>query len=229
MRCEEFDSLCHEQLDLRAGADLRASAALEEHAAVCAICRTTYLRYQILQQALTVASPPTPPVGFVDRCLAAYDGAPRIFTVRARVLPWVPWAAAAAILVAAVILTRTGANTPIAANPPRGPALANIVEPPRPFVESLSAATQATMVLARETSAPAARIGRQVLDSTSLASPDWGVSLPASDTATLIQSMGDQVEAGVRPFSGTARTAFGFLLPTAPAAPASAKGPAQGA
>ncbi len=100
------------------------------------------------------------------------------------------------------------------------------------MTEALADATEATWDLARTTSAPAARLGHQVLmaatsaqDSTGTGStgaggPRLGLdalapilrvvpdSTPASE---LIQRVGDGLSASVRPLSSSARQAFGFL------------------
>jgi hypothetical protein len=104
-----------------------------------------------------------------------------------------------------------------------------VAPPPRPLLESVADATSATLALARETSAPAARIGREVLSSANLSSTDWTVSLPSNEAGNVLQSVGSQVEAGVRPLSGTARSAFGFLLPAVAPDAAVAKQPSKGA
>ena len=102
-------------------------------------------------------------------------------------------------------------------------AQAPTVEPPRterPITESLAEATSATLSLARETSAPAARVGKQVLASATLPKADWPVEMPTrAEPAEVLQSVGSRVEEGVRPLSGAARSAFSFLLPSAPKAP----------
>jgi hypothetical protein len=82
--------------------------------------------------------------------------------------------------------------------------------PPRPLSAALADAAFATLDLARETSAPAARVGRQVI-ATSLPGelPAAKNVLPASES---FQSFGEEVNRGVKPFSGTAQRAFGFLI-----------------
>ncbi len=105
----------------------------------------------------------------------------------------------------------------------------------RPLNEALAGATSATWDLARSATEPAARISRNVIDvATTPGStvPDSGASVPAvsvpsldslapdSDTAAaMLRQVGDSLVTGVRPFSSTARHAFGFLLGPVPAKP----------
>jgi hypothetical protein len=232
MRCDEFDQLCQMQLDARSTADPERDCELDRHAADCPVCRPLYLRYFVLRQVVSAATPPVPALGFVERCLAAYDNEPAVVPFPARFRALAPWAAvAAAAFFAAALFLRGGPRQPITGRLAPAPAIVQktSVEALRPLSESLADATSATLALARETSAPAARIGRHVLSATNLPATDWTVALPASDTGDMIQSVGSQVEAGVRPFSGTARSAFGFLLPAVTPASAPAKRPAQGA
>jgi hypothetical protein len=105
---------------------------------------------------------------------------------------------------------------------------------------ALTEATEATWELARSASEPAARISRQMLDAAT--APERGpaqpvttigtepmttVSVPSLDSLTpdaaaagaILRQVGDRVATGVRPFSDTARHAFGFLLGSAPSKP----------
>jgi hypothetical protein len=78
-------------------------------------------------------------------------------------------------------------------------------------------------------SAPAARVGSQVLGDAGLPeSPPAlaDLSVPGVPAAEVWQKVGDRVNAGVVPLSGSARSAFSFLLgtrtgakPDAPATP----------
>lgn len=78
-------------------------------------------------------------------------------------------------------------------------------------------ATEATIDLAREASAPATRIGREVLEyersATEEAPSDPDANQEVASTASeMLHTVGEQVNAGVRPISGSARHAFSFLL-----------------
>ena len=124
---------------------------------------------------------------------------------------------------------------------PAGPASESTLRPSnrqadsRVLSEALADATAATWDLARTTSEPAARLGRQVLESaTQVESParagasaadPAGSSYPGLDSlaavlpvvpqappgSALLQQVGDGLSASVRPLSSTARQAFGFL------------------
>jgi hypothetical protein len=72
-------------------------------------------------------------------------------------------------------------------------------------------ATAATWDLARETSAPAARIGREVVSSSAFAETGT-LALPVPALPFVLPAVGDEVQRGVNPLSGSARHAFGFLL-----------------
>ena len=89
--------------------------------------------------------------------------------------------------------------------------------------DSLAEATAATWDLARCTSEPAARLGREVLvAATQVGSPaeaEASVMLTSAlrgpvdmgSPSALFQEVGERVSAGVRPLSTTARRAFDFL------------------
>jgi hypothetical protein len=113
---------------------------------------------------------------------------------------------------------------------------------PRDLNRALAEATTATLDLARSASEPAARISRGVLGTATRAESSAGDSSPVptstppaaaseglaslsvpmpsldplapdgSSASAVLQQVGDQVSAGVRPLSTTARHAFGFLL-----------------
>jgi hypothetical protein len=91
-------------------------------------------------------------------------------------------------------------------------------------------ATTATWDLARTTSEPAARLGRRFLDAAIRTdAPDAAVPnafssaaawplpsvlrtvAPAAASSDLLQGVGDELSAGVRPLSARAREAFKFL------------------
>jgi hypothetical protein len=210
--CSQIERLWNERLDAPGGAspDL---PALEAHAAHCPACREVAARYQLLGHALRGwGPPPAPPEGFADRVLAARQAA----AVRRPAARLWRWAAAAAVLAASAVGLRS-ALRPRPDDPgPRPPVIADgRARAPRPLAASLADATLATLDLARQTSAPAARIGRRVLASTT---PPAGsappLTFPASigPAADALQSVGDGVNQGMRPLSGSARHAFRFLL-----------------
>jgi hypothetical protein len=96
--------------------------------------------------------------------------------------------------------------------------------------DALADATAATWELARTTSEPAARLGREVLDATGVtqgattaSAPDESAGpdllplssmlrvVPNSPAPAFIQELEDRLATSVRPLSSSARQAFGFL------------------
>jgi len=213
--CRDFERAWNERFDVRDAAPAGLERALEAHAAACPSCRALGARYQRLGQAIRTLGPlPAAPAGFADRVLAAagdVESRPSSWRIVVRL---VPLAAAAAVLAAAVLGLRTWMPRRV---PPRAPgaAVAQVrAINPEDLTEALADATSATWDLAREASAPAARVGRQVLSAAELPGTHSPLVLPASvaPSAEVWQRVGDRVNAGVRPLKGTARHAFGFLL-----------------
>jgi len=123
------------------------------------------------------------------------------------------WLSAAALLFAAVI--GRWVMMPPAGHAPEPTAQNESLT----LAGALADAASSTLELARETSAPAGRVGRAVFASASASLPD--AETPAPDVSVVpnsrvLRSVGGRVGAGVRPLSGSARNAFGFLLRTAP-------------
>jgi hypothetical protein len=85
---------------------------------------------------------------------------------------------------------------------------------PGPLTDALADATSATWDLAREASAPAARLGRDVLGAAALPGSPTAPETPdpSASAAVVLRQVGDRVNEGVRPLSGSARHAFSFLL-----------------
>ena len=222
MNCREFDRLWNERLDGQGrGPTLPATArALEVHATNCPACRSLGASYQALAQAIATLSRTLPvvPEGFTDRVLAASAaGGPEVVALPSRSLRRLGLLAAAAVLIVAVGLGlrvwRPSADRP-------GPVIARN-DPPlvdkRDLAEALTDATNATLSLAREASAPAARVGSDVLGDAGFSEPRADLtmlSLPRVPTADVFQEVGDRLNAGVGPLSGSARSAFSFLLST---------------
>jgi predicted anti-sigma-YlaC factor YlaD len=229
MDCVDFEDLWNEVLDARLAGPSDLEQRLEEHAVSCASCRAISTRYQTLRQVVgALGPPPAPSAESSARLLALMVAAP----VAARRRPirrlvryaWVPLATAAALLV----IARPGGPS---RQEPIAPST-TMVRPPstvvsyRPLDWALADAKTASIELAREASAPAARIGREVLaDRDGSGHPASvparpvvdGLAPPPSD---LIQSVGERFTASVRPISGSARHAFGFLLGPPPLPPA---------
>lgn len=233
LTCKEFEHAWNDQLDRPTVADVRPTA-LEAHAAVCADCRAIHARYVVLAQAIRERAPVAgPSPGFTEGVLSAWrleSRRPRVFRLPARLAAL---ATAAALVVGVTLGLRTF--------PPGGPgesrAVRSVERVPGGFTRTLADVTSATLDLARETSAPAARVGRDVLASAELstASTDATTSLtlplalplgvPSSE---VWQRIGDRLSAGVRPLEGSARSAFGFLR-VAPDDPKSLGRPSPGA
>ncbi len=231
MNCRDYEAAWNARFDARDSTPL-TGGPLETHAARCPSCRVLGAHYQTLEQALRLLAPPLPSTEFVDRAAAAAAKtkpvalAGRISgTARVRVL-----AAAAAVLMAVGLGVMTWT---IRRDGPSGPAVPSVATAPEPddLTTALAEATSATLDLAREASAPAARVGRQVLIVAELpSSPSAsGMSDEVPRVLDVWQSVGDRVNDGVRPLSGSARRAFGFLLGTgaddpAPPSPAPKRG-----
>ncbi len=215
MNCRDTERLWNERLDARIALCPDLDAALDAHAATCPACAQVAARYQTLLKALRmwdlvpIASPE-----FVDRLRNLPTDRPDVIPFsRPHLIPRLAWlSAAAAVFVAVVIGWRIGR---VADKPGIEPQV--VQSAPRSISDALADATSATWELARETSAPAGRVGRVVLASTTLPNADSPLSLrvPAAPTTEILQSVGVRVEAGVRPLSGSARQAFGFLIRTA--------------
>lgn len=213
MNCPEYERLWNERLD---AGDVGSAPSLERHAAECPACRALGARYYALSQAIQALEPlPMSPDGFVDRVLAAESARPAVVPMPRRVL-WrlAPFAAAAALIPVVFLIPRVW---PPASERPAAVAHVRMIEPDG-LTEALAVATSATWDLARETSAPAARVGRQVLVSADLRESAPSLLLPAgvAPAADVWQAVGDRVNAGVGPFEGTARHAFSFLLGPSP-------------
>jgi len=211
LTCRDFELLWNEQFDGRGRASEAVDQALERHAASCPACQAISSRYQTLRHAIKVWGPgPAPPAGFVNRCLARLESRPpALAQPTKRMVAWTRSAAAAVLLLAGLMVLRGH----LTRSDPRG-ARPSLTETHRPLTAALADATSATFELALAASAPAARIGRDVLNSDAF--PDSATTLSVSGTTVpaseVLQHVGDRINAGVRPLSGSARHAFGFLL-----------------
>jgi hypothetical protein len=209
MNCQEFERLWNERLDTRGAFAPELEHALDSHAAGCTDCRVVAARYRLLRQALAALAPPTPPAGFASRCLAVPERAPWRWSRFAPARAGVRLAVAAALVWGVLIglwSITPHEKTQIGGRPQQEPGL---------LTDALAEATSATWELAVETSGPAARIGRDVLDvAVSDASSDIASDAPSAANAAsdVFHSVGQRVGEGVKPLSGSARHAFGFLL-----------------
>ncbi len=214
MNCRDFERIWNERLDAPDAALDGVVRSLDEHAASCPDCQAAGTRYQTLGQAilaltLTSTSPPSLSPGFVDRVLAE-AARPEPQPILGRILPRFAKLAAAAAILAIVALSLS----------PKGPEpVANVrVIDSNDLTSALADAGSATLDFAREASAPAARVGRQVIGSAGLSEESPTLTLPEGMTRTsnVWQNVEDRVQAGVRPLEGTARHAFGFLIGLSP-------------
>ncbi len=215
MTCHDTEHLWNERLDARGDDPEGLASALDAHAEACPACAEAGVRYRRLQAAieglvpLVVAGGP----GLVDRLRQVQESNRRSVLPIAR-SAWL--SAAAALLVAGLIGLRAGTSV---VRPPAQPAPS---APTRSLADALADATTATIDLARETSAPAGRVGRVVLASTTIGDGESPLMLRVPSvvpTADILRSVGGRVGAGVKPLSGSARGAFGFLLRSAPIEP----------
>jgi hypothetical protein len=212
--CRNFERLWNQRLDDRGAAPREIELALETHSAVCSRCRSIGARYHTLEQAIcSYDTQSIVPAGFAQRILE------RSVPPRRRTLRPFSAVAAAATVLAAVILGVQMWNPRVPDDTPAPNVAVRSIDP-RDVSEALAEASSATLVLAREASAPAARLGRQVFESEASSQTTPAIGLRVPDTTDWIptglnwQLVGERVGAGFRPLSGTARHAFGFLLET---------------
>ncbi len=201
-------------------ADLLAS--LREHARTCHVCQPRMQPLETLLQALRQweqVPKPVPSPGLTDRILAAVEDD------RARVLPLRnrPLGNAAALL--AVALQPWNSPAPRGAIPPNANLTRAEPETSPPDMHALNQAiadaSDATWDLAYAASAPAVRLGRQVFDSSegtdASSRPDL---FPAGAAGELVSEalsrFGEEISAGVRPISDSARRAIEFLQESVP-------------
>jgi hypothetical protein len=211
MTCRDFEDAWHDRLDGHAQAATALADALEAHAARCPSCRERGRRFETLHQAILALGPaPAAPEGAAARILArAQDEAARARPYSFETM-YIRLAMAAAVLLALGIglVWSRSASRNVAWHPLPAPG----VRPALPLSSALAVATSATADLAREASAPAARVGLRALDATAIpAAPAVG-EVPVAPTSRVLET----VEAGVRPLSGSARHAFAFLIRPAP-------------
>lgn len=212
--CDDLDRAWNALLDAGpAGAGL--APPLLDHAAGCPRCRAASARFERLGAALGQLAPPAPPgPGARARFLRAAEDAGYARPKPAPLVPRRTWLVAASVAAAAAWL---GFRHGGPAGPAPHPAPAHRVVPIQLAV-AWSDARSATLDLARGVSAPAARIGLGVLDLDLAADrpgePDADADGPEPAAAPdLLQSIGDRLDRGARPLSGSARRAFGFLIP----------------
>lgn len=229
MNCRDFERLCNERLDARDVPRPGLGGDLETHAAACPRCRALASQYQTLAsaiRALSQARPSPVPAGFANRVLAAVDvDTAARFRLRAlcQRTRAISLASAAALVLAVTLGLRAWGpglgREQVAGNPSSVIVASNDADPtdPRDLASALADATSATLSLAREASAPAARVGSEVIGNAGF--PDSpprfaGLPVPVVKSAEVWRGVGDRVNAGVVPLSSSARSAFGFLIGT---------------
>ena len=228
MKCRDFKRRLNEQLDAREGPVADVERAMEDHALACPGCRLEASRYQTLRRAIAAwGPPPTPSAGFVERVLAGWQHAEAAVEEPAppRILRFwpilVPAAMAASLLLSVLIGVRPGVPARPAKPLAVAASTARAIDHDA-LSHALAVATSATWDLARATSAPAARVGLEVFEATGLDETSDAPTMPLeveAEAVEVLQDVGERVNEGVRPLSGTARQAFGFLFGPAPAPP----------
>jgi hypothetical protein len=222
MKCHDFERAWNELLDAGDASTATQELELEVHAASCASCRVLGQRYQGLRTAIRhLPALPSAPEGFAERCLRVWEAeraASRVLPFRLQRPKLAPLAAAAAVLLAIGLGAREGwfsfaARDRAATVTTTSPAAVRLDD-------AFARATTSGLSLAVRASAPAARIGRDMIEETITPNESIVVSVaPSLDTtsstasaAAVLQRVGDRVSDGVAPLSGTARNAFSFLM-----------------
>lgn len=220
MTCDDFLKAWNTRIDDPGSFAVEDAQTLDNHSTSCEGCRRLASGFRSLSLRLP---PPSVPEGLSDRVLnawAAADRRDRRIRVPGR------WAWAAGLAAAAALLLAI--FTPWTLRPGRDMGL--VLKPTPTKVRNLSSAlarvTSATLDLARETSAPAARLGFDVYDASLPGEIVWPGGIESgSAPSELFQSVSREVNSRVVPLSGSARRAFSFLI--APGAGAAAKEPAK--
>jgi hypothetical protein len=231
MNCREFEQSWNELLDAQSPGVSELERSLEAHASVCGECRAVSSRYQMLRQAVSAWTPPPAPSAESLERLYALTVPSTTLTIPVRRSPlrhWVPLGMAAALFGLAWLGWSARFSGPLpedsapASNPV--PPIVTHRDPRKwPLGAALAKATKATIDLALEASAPATRISREIFDldktndSESIEKPVETVDAESS-ASDLLQSVGERVNESVKPFSGSARHAFSFLLGPPPGA-----------
>jgi hypothetical protein len=225
MNCREFETSWNDLLDARSADVSELEQAIEAHASACGRCRAVSSRYQMLRQAISAWSPP--PAASAESLERLYElTVPSTSLVihhrRSRLARLVPLAAAAALLALAWVGWSARQPGPLGENPApvsntAFPAAIGPLMKGRSLDVALAEATEATIDLAREASAPAARIGREILDldnskGSALIEEPAVIAADESSASDVIHKVGQRVNAGVKPISGSAHHAFGFLF-----------------
>jgi hypothetical protein len=265
MNCQDFDATWNDLLDAEtperrgpgaAGGKCIATLlahekALREHAGTCPRCGAAHDGYQTLRRALrewpeSSRSLLGPSPALVERVIAdahrtpARRGRRRVLAVLAVGLAaagsaiwFTPFGAGLGV----VRRTETVAAQDPAATPDLARGAPAATAPESDLTLALADATAATLDLARTASAPATRVGIQILGAAAPSEPPPAANAPrpgrqlVDETSRtflpsvlrmvtpersrgdLLQDVGDGLVDGVRPLTSLAREAFGFLRP----------------
>ncbi len=221
--CLHLEHACQMRLEARDPRPLAADPRLAEHAAGCASCRSVLAGFDALQASLLRPAPAILPTRDLAAAVIAAVGRPRRSILAMPMAGDWRWAVAATVVAAGVVglgIWRLGGDRPaeVAGD---GQRIANPL-----LQQSLADARAATWALAEETTAPAARVGRDLFNPGATVpspspAPTFSMVDPSEPAAVALRSVGEGLGAGVRPLGGSARHAFGFLVPNLrrPAAP----------
>ncbi|WP_152050944.1 anti-sigma factor family protein [Tautonia marina] len=233
MTCREVEHFWERRLDeVRSGASPdtseRSPVDLVSHLSVCARCRARVAGYSALAQAISGLEAPKPSAGLSARVLAAVEAdrgperLPMRSVRRGSVTLVRRFSVAAAVLLAvfglrAIWSPREGGDQRPDRLPPMAAPVVTVEETPRPLTESVAEMAEVTVAIARRTSEPAARLGREMLGSTTELPAPSEPTTPQENKGQadrLVKGLGSRLESGVKPFSEPARSAFSFLVPS---------------
>ncbi len=218
MTCSEFTEFWHTILDDPEN-ESRLVAALEEHAASCPLCAEIGEGFQVLRVELARTRPRmTPSPGFTDRVLAGVrsDQARRVD----RPIP--AWGArvalAASLLIAGVALVWAVHDRQKAVPFPSSAMIAEDLKADgstRSLQSAMADYAAGTLSLARETSAPAAKVGVAALRGPAIAAerPLETAPSPAVPDETAVIDASTHSGPDARPLENSFRSAFSFLMP----------------
>ncbi|MEW4566391.1 hypothetical protein AB1L88_00855 [Tautonia sp. JC769] len=242
MTCREVEHFWELRLDgVRPGALPEATeglpAELAAHLSVCPRCRTRTAGFSTLAQAIGGLEAPRPSAGLPARVLAAVraDREPVSVPMPTRPGRWRsagPLLARRFAVAAAVVLVvfgirairspREGGGVPDPGRlPPQAAPVVTVEQQARPLTETVAEVAEVTVAIARRTSEPAARLGREMLESATEAPSLTEAAVPTEGEGAadrMVKGIGTRLEAGVKPFSQPTRSAFSFLLPSFPPA-----------
>ena len=229
MTCREFDRRWNERLDGAQATAPEIEEGMESHLEECARCQEASRRFEALERAIetwnereTLEASSRFARDVADRferqksSKYASDRTKFGRTTPARAL-----AAAAIVLTFGLSIARRSEPPKIDLNPNLVANGSKPIDRPGFGFDAVSELGEATWSWARLTSGPAARTGLRAWDS---ARPRLDFDLSSavnlesdpvtSDSSTSSSRLGDRLNARVRPFSASARRAFGFLMPS---------------